>query len=193
MRTISVTACGAGLGLLFGLQASAMPYIDNPLVQWIPQQRFEMKFELQTNFDSNEDPPAAWLAGFGYGVTDTLTVGLYGSVRASDRTLPKRMKRVFGFGGYIEQRFSPLGVLVPYVGGRVGLLDSTGPGYPTALHLSGQAGLLWPLTDRLGLTVAGTLQWAGEDFFNYTDAANEAGFRADDTDITLDVGLRLMF
>ncbi len=195
MRRTTLNACVAGLGLLLvpGPGASAMPYVDNPLVQWLPQQRFEIKLEMQSNFDSAEDAPAAWLAGFGYGVTDSLSVGLYGSVRESDRMLPKRMKRMYGLGGYVEQRLGEVGFLVPYLGGRVGLLDSTGPGYSTALHLSAQAGVLWPLTDRLGLTLSGTVQWASEEFFNYSSASNAKGYTADDMDITLDLGLRLMF
>ena len=180
------------LCLLPLLGAFGSPYIDNPLTQWMIRQSFEARFEIQTNFDGNENPPSAFLAGFGYNASETLTLGLYGLTRASDRRLPNRMRRLIGFGGYTEMRLPTQGAVTPFGGLRVGLLDPKGPGYGNAFHLGAQAGVRIPLTPGLQLSLGGGAQWVQYDYFNYRESA-EGRVSADNTDLTVDIGLRAVF
>lgn len=172
--------------------AFGSPYLDNPLAQWVVRQSFEARFEIQTNFDGNENPPAAFLAGIGYQASELLTLGLYGLTRSSDRRLPKRMRGLVGFGGYTEMRLPTQGAVTPFGGLRVGLLDPKGPGYGNAFHLGAQVGVLIPLTPRLFLSLAGGAQVTQKDFFNYREKG-DGRVAADNTDMTIDVGLRAVF
>lgn len=168
-------------------------YLDNPLGDWLLRQSFEARLELQVNTDGNENPPAAYLAGVGLAATEAVSVGLYGLLRESDRVLPRRMRRMYGFGVYAERQWQAIGAWIPFLGGRIGLLDPTGPGYGTAWHAGGQLGARLPLSARASLSLGVGLQWAEDDLFNYRASSDGTRYRADNTDFTFDFGIHFGF
>ena len=173
--------------------ACGSPYLQNPLVEWVLRHSWEARLEMQVNFDANENPPAALLAGLGYYPADNLQLGLYTLLRNSDRDLPTRMRRLYGLGGYAEYHFQTDSRVTPYAGLRAGMLKPTGPTFSTEPHLAGQIGLRIPLSPQLALSLSGTAQWTGNDFFNYSRSRDRTTYKASDADLTLDVGLRLSF
>jgi hypothetical protein len=141
--------------------------------------------------NTGEESPIAGLAGIGYLPQDNLTVGVYGSFQTTDRNLPRKMRRMYGAGAYLEYDLTVGYRLMPFVGASVGMIDTTGPAYPTALHLVGTFGVKYALQDSLCLSLSINGHWASEDLFDYkTDGVN---WDANPYDITMDAGVRFLF
>lgn len=185
-----------GIVLVAGCMASPAiyaqgAYTSNPLAEWLMQESFELRIETQADIASNKHHRFGILAGFGWGFTESISLGFYGSLRGSDRDLPARWKVLRGLGMYGEYRFDPIFDIVPIAGLRAGILSPTGPSAPTSLHLAGNAGLRIPLTAHVHLALTGSLNWTQDKLLNYRRTRNH--YKADNTDISIDLGLRYLF
>jgi hypothetical protein len=155
------------------------------------------KFEAQTQVivdpdGDNGDVTPGLLGGLGYYFTDRLSAGVYGSWTDADRRYPSKTDEIWGVGGFGEFTFENQMNLVPYLGLRCGIEDVKGPDGQTILHTAGSAGVKIYLTDVWMMTVAGTAHWADDDLFNY-DEKGVGVAETDDTNLTLDVGVRYLF
>lgn len=187
-QSFGVFVCALLAGVLT-IPTARADYTSNPLVQWALRQTFEARLDMQFDFAGNDHNTAGFLAGLGHAPSECLTVGLYGSVRGSDRAWPNRMKKIRGLGAYAEYSFLPDNAVQPFVEGRLGVLDPTGPRYPTSLHLAGIFGVRIPLNEIVHVALSGAIHWAEDKIFNWRDSSRTG----DQTDFTLDLGLRLRF
>lgn len=140
----------------------------------------------------NGDVTPGLLGGLGYYFTDRLSAGVYGSWTDADRRYPSKNSTIWGLGGFGELTFENQMNVVPYLGLRLGIEDEGGPDGATVLHAAASAGLKIYLTDVWLMTVAGTAHWADDDMFNY-DEKGPGVAEMDDTNLTLDIGLRYLF
>jgi len=186
-----------GLMLLASMLAGATTtlaqgvYTTNPLVEWIVRQSFELRLDAMIDSQDNQHHRAGMLGGFGWGLTDSLSLGIYGSMRGSDRDQPARSSVIRGTGAYGEYSFYPSARIAPIAGLRLGILAPTGPRAPTSLHVAGSAGMRAALTDRLHLVLTGTVNWAEDPILNYR--RTDTGYKVSDMDASIDLGLRYRF
>ncbi len=188
MRTATILAVLGATGA-----EGSVRYLRHPFFQNLPS--MEIRVEAQSGYGDRGDLPVGLLAAFGIGIGDSWTAGVYGQFYTSDRDLPRKSEMVYGVGGFAEYAWDPDFPLQPYAGLRVGFLDPTGPLAPTLPYLGGYAGVKYALTPAIGLTAAVTYHWAGEDdgFKAYNYRRSSSGYRADDSDLTFDVGVRFAF
>jgi len=165
----------------------AVGSFGEPMVQG--QREVRAEWSLDPSGD-NGSPQHGVLLGIGYFLAHGLAVGVYGSTYEMDRKYPVNMSRMWGLGTYAEYTWDhDLGrIPIPYLGCRIGLLDD----HVTLLHVSGYAGLKFAINERWQLSCAGVLHWGDEAIFNY-EAADADHIQLDDTNITLDLGIRYLF
>lgn len=186
------------LCLLFTLPAVATPpalapYTDNPLVEFLSQQRYHAFVNLQADTASNDHDVLTIVGGIGYFPLEKLSVGLYGSVRRSDRLYPVRMKHMTGFGLFTEYNLAPYAVVQPFGGLRLGFIDSNGPGNPTSKHVAALAGLKFAFNQNVALSLSGVFNWTSDDILDYKQNKEDGSFTSSDTDVGVEVGLRFGF
>ncbi|HAS81487.1 MAG TPA: hypothetical protein DCS43_02110, partial [Verrucomicrobia bacterium] len=162
-------------------------YLRHPFFQNLPP--METRVETQFGYGDSGDLPFGVLGAFGIGLSEAVTVGIYGQLFTSDRDLPNKTSVIYGIGGFGEVYFD-LGIAAsPYIGLRLGMIDPTGPSTPTLPYVGGYTGLIYPLTEKISISVAVTLHWAGKDgdfeAYNYEHTSN-GGYTAESTDITID-------
>jgi len=176
----------------FAASAGLAPYTDNPLVEFLARQRYHVLAGIQADTASNDHDVLTFIGGIGYYPAEQLALGLYASVRSSDRLLPYRMSRMYGFGLFSEYNFAPTATLQPFGGLRIGLIDTTGPGNPTSLHAAALGGAKLAISENLALSAAAVLNWAQEDLLDY-EQFDDGSFSTSNTDIGIEIGLRFGF
>ncbi len=194
MRSISKAT---GFMLLAGVLAGSTTtlaqgvYTSNPLVEWLVRQAFELRLDVQADTQDNKHDRIGLFGGFGWGFNESLSLGLYGSLRGSDRDLPARSSTIRGAGVYSEYSINPSATMTPVVGLRLGILTPTGPKSPTSTHIAGSAGIRAAMNDHLHLVLTATVNWTEDEILNYR--RTQTGFKADTTDTSIDLGLRYRF
>lgn len=182
MFTASASATPAGLA----------PYTDNPLVEFLAQQRYHLFAATQIDTSSNDHDAMSLIGGFGYFPAERVSVGLYGSLRNSDRQFPRRMKQMIGFGVFTEYNANSYGSLQPFGGLRLGFIDSSGPNNTTSTHAAILGGVKFAFNNHVALSLSGVFNWAEDDIFDYTED-DDGTFSASDTDVGVEIGLRFGF
>lgn len=188
----------AGLSVLFAFPAVATPpalapYTDNPLVEFLSQQRYHTFIALQADTASNDHDALTLIGGFGYFPLEKLSVGIYGSVRNSDRRYPSRMKQMYGFGLFTEYNFAPAAAVQPFGGLRLGIIDTTGPSNPTSMHAAALGGVKIAFNRNVALSLSGVFNWTEEDLLHYRQNEEDGSFKSSNTDFGIELGLRLGF
>lgn len=168
-------------------------YLRHPIFQQWPE--MEVRVEAHTGYKETGSIPFGILGAVGAKVSPDMTAGVYASVLTSDRDLPDRLKMFYGLGVFGEYAFDMGFALIPYVGGRLGMLDPTGPGYATLLNIDGYAGLKMALSRKLDLALNVTYHWAEDDdsFSAYDYERVGSTTSTDNTAVTIDVGVRYKF
>jgi hypothetical protein len=191
-RMAGLIGRGVALGILAATTVQA-DYSANPLVRTLKHQQFEVKGAAQFDFADNDHDTVGWLGGMGWRATELWTLGIYGSIRGSERRLPTRMHQMYGLGLYADVTLFAQDPWTSFAEARIGMLDPSGPFYPTSMHLAGLLGVRWALTQRMQLSLAGVAQWATHAVFNYEATADGNSFAADRTDFGIEAGMRFAF
>ena len=157
----------------------------------------EARVEAIVDPKQSEQSTVGGLIGLGVPVMERLTLGGYGYLVPTDRDLPEKMTRINGAGAFAEFDLSEGYDLMPFIGARAGFLSAAGAGYGTAQNLGGSAGLKYRITERLTVAFSVNYLWASEDYYNYQrktpTAPGDPFYKADNTDLTLNFGIRWMF
>lgn len=174
--------------------AGLAPYTDNPLVEFLARQRYHAFIGTQIDPSSNDHDTLGLVGGMGYFPLDKVSVGVYGSLRNSDRRWPRKMRQMIGFGLFTEYNFAPYNTWQPFGGLRVGFIDSTGPYNPTSFHTAILGGVKVAFNENVALSIAGVFNWAQDPIFDYNDNYDElrAG-SGSQTDLGIEIGLRFGF
>ena len=188
----------AGLCLSFALPAVATPpalapYTDNPLVEFLSQQRYHTFVAVQADTASNDHDTLSLIAGLGYFPREKVAAGLYGSVRNSDRRLPLRMKQMIGFGLFTEYNYAPYATVQPFGGLRLGFIDSSGHTNPTSFHAAAIGGMKFAFNQNVALSISGVLNWSEDDIFDYKENMDDGTSKSSNTDFGIEIGVRFGF
>ncbi len=173
--------------------AALAPYTDNPLVEFLSQQRYHLFLNIQADPSNNDHDTLSFVGGIGYFPLEKLSVGLYGSVRNSDRLYPVRMKQMLGLGLFAEYNLAPYATVQPFGGLRYGFIDSSGRGNPTSTHAALLGGLKFAFNQNTALSVAGVFNWAEDEIFDYKQNKGDGSFTGSQTDFGIEVGIRFGF
>jgi hypothetical protein len=184
-----MTLCGAPV---LAASTALAPYTDNPLVEFLARQRYHVVLGLQADLASNDHDALSLVAGFGYFPVSQLAVGVYGTVRNSDRLYPFRMKQMYGLGLFSEYNFAPVAAIQPFAGGRFGFIDTSGPGNPTSMHAAALGGVKIAFNKNIALSTAAVLNWTADDILDYKQSS-DGTFKSSNTDIGIEVSLRFGF
>jgi hypothetical protein len=180
---------------VFAVSPGLAPYTDNPLVEFLARQRYHVVLGVQADTASNDHDPVTLVGGFGYFPMDKLSVGLYASLRNSDRKHPTEMRQMYGFGLFSEYNFAPDAVLQPFGGLRLGFIDTTGPANPTTQHAALLGGVKFSLNRNLALTAAGVLNWTKDEILDHKESFTDGNvsYSGSNTDVGIEIGLRFGF
>ena len=173
--------------------AALAPYTDNPLVEFLAQQRYHAFLSVQADTASNDHDVLSLIGGIGYFPLENLSVGVYGLLRNSDRQLPQYMRQWRGFGFFSEYNLAPQSAVQPFGGLRLGFIDLTGPGSPTTLHAAALGGIKFAFNRNVALSLSGVFNWTDEEILNYKQNLEDRSFKASNTDVGIEMGLRLGF
>jgi len=133
--------------------AGLAPYTDNPLVEFLSRQRYHVFVGTQIDTSSNDHDLLGFVGGIGYFPAEKVSVGLYGSLRNSDRRWPRKMRQMIGFGLFTEYNFAPFDTIQPFGGLRVGFIDSSGPNNPTSFHTAALGGVKFAFNQNTAVCV----------------------------------------
>ncbi len=181
--SISALATPAGLA----------PYTDNPLVEFLARQRYHVFIGTQVDTSSNDHDALSLIGGLGYFPVENLSIGVYGSLRNSDRLFPQRMKQLYGVGLFAEYNTAPRAAVQPFGGLRLGIIDTTGPTNPTSVHAALLGGLKFALNNNVAVSFSGVLNWTEEDILDYKQNKQDGSFSTSNTDFGIEIGLRFGF
>jgi hypothetical protein len=154
----------------------------------------EFQAAAQLDWASHDEGPVGGWLGVGYRplAVDNLTYGLYGRVQPTDRDLPRKMSRMYGLGIFGEWDVDCGCTVTPFARLSAGLLDTTGPEYPTAFETGASVGGKYALTKQVSLAVALSGMWTDEALLDY-ESKGGGKWDASHMDATVDVGMRFAF
>ncbi len=189
---LAICALGLFTTSAWAVPAGLAPYTDNPLVEFLARQRYHLFVSTQIDTSSNDHDTLGLVGGIGYFPTEKASVGLYGSVRNSDRRFPRRMRQMIGFGLFTEYNLAPYSAVQPFGGLRLGFIDSSGHTNPTSAHAALLGGLKFAFNRNVALSISGVFNWTEDDILDYKED-DDGTFSSSDTDLGVEIGLRFGF
>ena len=127
-------------------------------------------------------------AGYGFFLRDLFEVGgLLSYASYEDAGGPGVDSKSWGLSGFAEYHFDVLNAALPYVGARIGYVDTEEASWDkTAFVYGPRAGIKYFIADNIAIDAALEYMFATEDIFT-----NEG--EHEDSDLSLKFGIRTMF
>ena len=152
----------------------------------------ETRAQLVLDPDGGDEAPVGFLFGIGTSPVDRLALGVYASYVGTDRDLPRKMDKLYGYGAYAEWDLTEGYALMPYIGARAGVLNPDGASFSSVGSLAGVIGLRYDVSPALAFSCSLNVLWCSEDYFDY-EKKSVTEWDANNTDVTLDLGVRYRF
>jgi hypothetical protein len=177
---------GAVIALL-GLQAYGVT---------VSEGLYEM--QLGANWDilyDGNDRSIPVQAGLSYFVTDDTQIGAFVLFAKKNNDSFWGVDDTWGLGAFFDYNFLTDGMLLPYSGGSVAVVDGNADSGDTVVILSAFGGVKFFLTQSLALTGQLNLNWCNKDIYDFDrnyDFPDEVKGKGKQFDISGSVGARVL-
>lgn len=147
----------------------------------LPQGMHEFRVDGCYDFVSADNLQIHPITGqMGYFPWDNVEMGMYVSYRKADWNSYFGPGSVWGLGGFAQYNITWGTPVVPFIGVRVGLLDGE-QNSDTVFNIGGGPGVRLFLTETVSLYLAGEIDWASEDIYDFDRVGSKTD--GDDMDV----------